>query len=246
MAVPALVVGLGYSINEAAPVALLAVGIAALVGALDGLRHGTVRYKAAILMSAVGTLFSPIGTNIAEFLSGALLMALFSAVMIVVAIRMFRQAINKRSEGSSTGILDVTKRCMVSPETGKFIWDIKTIFTIGSIGALSGMCTGMLGVGGGFIIVPALRKFSNLGMHSIVSTSLMVIALISIATVGNAVFRGVSFSIDAWLFVTFAVVGMLIGRIVSPRIPPVFLQMAFSVVCAVVAAILVVRAYGTI
>jgi len=54
LAVPALVLGLGYSLPEAAPVALVAVGVSAFLGGLDGLRRGLVRYKAALLMALGG------------------------------------------------------------------------------------------------------------------------------------------------------------------------------------------------
>src|SRR3546814_10973953 len=70
-------------------------------------------------------------------------------------------------------------RSKVSKDTGRFIWSLRTVTTLASIGAVSGLFTGMLGVGGGFIIVPALGYFSELRMHSIVATSLLVIALLS-------------------------------------------------------------------
>src|SRR3546814_985199 len=56
--------------------------------------------------------------------------------------------------------------CKVSKDTGRFIWSLRTVTTLASIGAVSGLFTGMLGVGGGFIIVPALGYFSELRMHS--------------------------------------------------------------------------------
>src|SRR3546814_12413313 len=66
--------------------------------------------------------------------------------------------------------------CRVSTETGRFIWNPRTVTTLGGIGVVSGLFTGMLGVGGGFIIVPALGNFSELRMHSIVATYLLGIA----------------------------------------------------------------------
>ncbi|MFI7962281.1 TSUP family transporter, partial [Acinetobacter baumannii] len=72
-----------------------------------------------------------------------------------------------------------TPPCQVNPSTGRFIWNFKTGGVLASIGIIAGLLTGMLGVGGGFVIVPALRKVTNLDMHSIVATSLMIIFLIS-------------------------------------------------------------------
>src|SRR3546814_11264920 len=67
-AVPALVFGLGMDIRAATPVALMAVGSAAMLGALQGLRQGLVRYKAAIVLAAAGTITAPLGVRLADWL----------------------------------------------------------------------------------------------------------------------------------------------------------------------------------
>src|SRR5207253_6030479 len=84
LAVPALVLGLGWSMTQAAPVALFAVGSAAAVGAIDGLRHGLVRYRAALLIALLGALFSPLGIYFAHRLPEKVLMILFSLLMVIV------------------------------------------------------------------------------------------------------------------------------------------------------------------
>ena len=65
LAIPALTLGVGWTLAQATPVALLAVGTAAALGALDGLRKGLVRYKAAALMALVGSITSPVGLYLA-------------------------------------------------------------------------------------------------------------------------------------------------------------------------------------
>ena len=85
LAVPALVLGLGWTMTQAAPVALFAVGSAAAVGAIDGLRHGLVRYRAALLIAALGAVFSPVGIYFAHQLPEKVLMILFSLLMVMVA-----------------------------------------------------------------------------------------------------------------------------------------------------------------
>ena len=91
LGVPALVLGLGLSMTQAAPVSLLAVGAAAAVGAIDGLRHGLVRYRAALLIALLGALFSPLGVFVAHQMPEALLKGLFSALMVLVAWRMLQR-----------------------------------------------------------------------------------------------------------------------------------------------------------
>lgn len=240
LAVPALVLGLGFPMQSATPVALIAVGMAALVGALDGLRRGTVRYKAAALMAIVGSLVSPLGIMLAGQMSPTWLQVLFSAVMVLVAVRMLRQAMLSGAASADSR----PKACMLSESTGRFIWNRRSGFTIAGIGATSGLFTGLLGVGGGFIIVPALRHFSNVSMHGIVSTSLMVITLISATTVANALIQGVAVPVSAWWFVGFTIVGMVGGRLLAPLVPARTLQAGFAVVCLAVAGLLLFRALG--
>ncbi|OZI62874.1 sulfite exporter TauE/SafE family protein [Bordetella genomosp. 11] len=241
LAVPALMFGLGMTLAQAAPVALIAVGAAAAVGAAEGLRRGLVRYKAALLMAVAGGLAAPVGLRLAHQVPPAWLNWGFAAVMLLVAARMFRQSL-PRAAGAGHTSAPTGKACRLSPETGRFVWTRRAATTLGSIGAASGLCTGMLGVGGGFIIVPALAHFSDARMHSIVSTSLMVIALVSAATVVSAAAHGLSISGAQWAFVAAAVAGMAAGRVLAPRVPQTALQRVFAAVCAVVAAVLMWRA----
>ncbi|BEG78311.1 hypothetical protein HBIAX_05411 [Achromobacter xylosoxidans] len=118
-AVPALAFGLGMDIRDAAPVALLAVGTAAALGALQGLRQGIVRYKAAIMLAAAGTAAAPLGVQLAHWLSPRWLNLVFVAIMLVVAYRMFMSSRGAQTEGDLAEVL--TKVCKVSKDTGRFV-----------------------------------------------------------------------------------------------------------------------------
>nr|WP_255701985.1 sulfite exporter TauE/SafE family protein [Bordetella sp. LUAb4] len=287
LAVPALMFGLHLGLAEAAPVALIAVGSAAALGAMQGLRNGLVRYKAAILMAIAGGLTAPFGLLLARQLPAASLSLGFAAVMLIVAARMARQTMRrstpqpiqpirpaqpiqstrptpsmssmspiKPSLGASSEVPGGSpppndpqpdshdKPCRLSPTTGRFIWTRRAAVTLGSIGAVSGVCTGLLGVGGGFIIVPALTRFSDARIHSIVSTSLMVIALVSAVTVTSAAAHGLALTATEWAFVGAAIAGMALGRTFASRVPQAALQRVFASVCVVVAGVLVWRAVG--
>lgn len=238
-AVPALVFGLGMDIRQAAPVALLTVGAAALLGALQGLREGIVRYKAAMLLAGAGALTAPLGIWLAHWTSPRELNHVFVAVMLVVAYRMFWSSRRALENGESA--MEPAKACKVSRETGRFVWNLRTTATLGGIGIVSGLATGMLGVGGGFIIVPALAHFTELKMHSIVATSLMGIALLSAVTVSIAWSQGMALGAPAWTFVLAALAGMAGGRVLAPRIPAQMLQRIFSITCVAVAALMLLR-----
>ena len=86
LAVPLLIFVLGLEVADAAPVGLLAVGLAASLGAAMGLRDGIVRYKAALLVAAAGMLCSPIGLWVAQRLPNRPLMGIFALVLMYVAL----------------------------------------------------------------------------------------------------------------------------------------------------------------
>ncbi|WP_271411244.1 sulfite exporter TauE/SafE family protein [Pseudomonas sp. Q1-7] len=240
LAVPALMLGLGYSLPEATPVALIAVGAAAMLGCLDGLRRGLVRYKAALLMALGGAICAPLGLQLARTLPVTALMLLFCAVLLLIAARMAGQALSAQAPGALPETLG--RNCMINVATGRFRWNARCFISLSAIGGLSGLCSGLLGVGGGFLIVPGVRQFSNLGMHGIVATSLMVIALISATTVTGFLWTGGTLPSAAWVFIAAAGGGMLGGRLLSPRVPARHLQLGFALLAGLAALLLLSKA----
>ncbi len=239
LAVPALVAGLGFSMAAAVPVSLMAVGASAFVGALDGLSKKIVRYRAAALMAALGSLTSYAGIALARIMPESALMTLFAFVMLLAAWRMARGT----QQALAAGVPQPPKSCMIDPGTGKLRWTPRCAATLAGIGAATGLFAGLLGVGGGFIVVPAFKRFTNVDMHSIVATSLCVIALIAIGTVATLLARGTPITATGWYFVVAAVAGMIVGRLLAAHMPAHFLQGAFAAIAAAVAAILLLRTY---
>ena len=242
LGVPALVLGLGLSMTQAAPVSLLAVGAAAAVGAVDGLRHGLVRYRAALLIALLGALFSPVGVFLAHQLPEALLMGLFSGLMVLVAWRMLQR--EKREDGpSGHGTASWgQKNCMLDQQTGRFAWTAKCSATLAALGAVTGAVSGLLGVGGGFLIVPAFKQLTDVQMRGIVATSLMVISLLSLVGVAGAFHAGVRIESVGWVFIGASIVGMLAGRRLCSVISARTLQMGFASLCVLVAVGMLVKA----
>jgi uncharacterized membrane protein YfcA len=96
-------------------------------------------------------------------------------------------------------------------------------------GAVAGFLSGLLGVGGGFIIVPALKKYTDLPMQSIVATSLGVLALISITGVTSAALAGhLNWSIGL-PFACGAIAGMLLGSVIAKKISGPRIQQVFAI-----------------
>ena len=236
LATPALMAGMGWTMQQSTPVALFAVAGSALLGALDGLRKKTVRYKAALLMALTGMPFTALGIHIAQSLPQRLLLVLFATVMLIVAGRQLHQSRLNRQ-----GADDVP--CPIHPDSGRFQWSWSTALILGSVGAGTGLMTGLLGVGGGFIIVPVLRKLTNLTMQSIVATSLMVIALVSGSGILSALIHGITLPLDiVSAFALATVTGMLIGRGLIARLSDQLIQRGFATVLIVVALGLLAKA----
>lgn len=191
VAVPLLVFGLQLLVKEAAPVALLAVSVSAAIGALMALKQGKVRYRAAAFIAFTGALASPVGVHVAQMLPDVVLNFLFAAVLGYVAFRMFRQSGHYpvHSAEISAGGPPLTP-CQIDDSSGRFVWDARCARSLALSGLGAGFLSGLLGVGGGFMIVPALQKATLLSMQSIVSTSLAVIALVSAAGTAPAILNG--------------------------------------------------------
>jgi len=103
--------------------------------------------------------------------------------------------------------------------------------------------TGLLGVGGGFIIVPMLRKLTNVSMHGIVATSLMVIALVGSGGVIATILHGTQLPLDLTLWFSLATAGgMISGRLASHRLSALHVQVGFAGALICVALGLIAKA----
>ena len=239
LAVPLLVFGLGLTIAQAAPVGLIAVGAASAIGAVLGLRAGLVRYRAAAMIGLIGMFMAPVGVKLAKIVPNTPLTIAFAIVLFYVAVRMFRQA--NLSGQAAHGIGQADWPCVVNPSEGRLAWTQPCARALAATGALSGLLSGLLGVGGGFVIIPALTRFTNLAAQSILATSLAVIALVSIGGVGAAAAQGTVLWHIALPFGAGAVAALLVGRHIAAKVAGARLQQAFAVISGLVALSLVVR-----
>ena len=231
LAVPLLVFGLQMTVAEAGPIGLLAVGIAATMGAVIGLKSKIVRYRAALLIAATGVLLAPVGIWLAQQLDTRILSAMFAIVLIWVAYKNLKES----RQDSQTNLSGSVPPCVQDAEGGRFIWTTKCAGKLSVAGSIAGVLSGLLGVGGGFVMVPALQRYTDLGMQSVVAMSLAVIALISVTGVVTSISGG-HFNYAAGLpFAGGAVVGMLLGGMLSARLSPKHLKIAFAGICLIVA-----------
>jgi len=241
LAVPLLVFGAGLSMAEAGPIGLLAVGLAATLGAVMGLKSGMVRYKAAMLIAGVGIVCSPCGLWLAQRSPNRPLSVVFSMVLLYVAFKVYQRS----SSDSATPVAYKTlppPPCQLDLGRGKLNWTAPCARALALSGVVAGTLSGLLGVGGGFVMVPALQRYTDLTTQSVVATSLAVIALVSIGGVAASAASGHMQWAIALPFSAGALAGMIVGRMAASKLPGQHLQKAFAIVSALVAMALFTKA----
>jgi uncharacterized membrane protein YfcA len=239
LSVPLLVFFLGLPIAEAAPIALCAVALASGIGAILGLKNKILRYKAAAFMAIFGLALSPIGLWLAPKIPNTPLQILFSLILLYVAIRLFHQARNEIK-----GIPEEHRKpppCLMNPAIGKLQWTLPCARSLMVAGSLAGFLSGLLGVGGGFIIVPALKRYTDLPVKSIVATSLGVLAII---TGGGAIFSAAAGNLNILIAAPFAIAvlgGLLLGLLLGKKLSGPHTQLIFSIFTLVIAISLLTK-----
>ena len=247
-AVPMLVYGIGVAPHEAVGISLAAVGAIAAVGFVQRWRQGEVEIGTGFLFSATGMLGAPVGAWLNSLLPSAVLLTAFAVLMVFIAVRMWHKATTSPAEthavrarwgaGASDEHGPVCRR---DPE-GRLKLNSQCAALLALLGFVTGVLSGLFGVGGGFVILPALVLFSGMGIHRAVATSLMIITLVSAAGIGSYLFAGRP--IDGELTALFAgggVLGMLGGTLLSRHLTGPALQKGFSVTIVLVAIFVLLK-----
>ena len=244
LAVPLLVFALHLGVAAAAPIGLLAVGLAAAMSATLGLRDGIVRYRAALLMGGLAMVLAPLGVLAAQRVPNTPLTIAFAAVLAVAAWRMWQRA--RHAADGHDGVTRAALPCVLDARDGRLVWTRPCAQALAFTGAVAGVLSGLLGVGGGFVIVPALTRFTELSARSVVATSLAVIALASVGGVGAAAWHGAIAWDIALPFAIGSVAASLLARLIATHVAGPRLQQGFAIVSAGVALLLLVRGLGWI
>jgi uncharacterized membrane protein YfcA len=238
LAVPLLVLVLSWPLAQAAPTALLAVGLAAALGAAQGLRQGEVRWRAALLMGGMGMLGAPVGVALSHVLPARPLLAAFALLMLWLAWRQW-----PRDVPAAPAVPNEAPPCVVDPRHGRLHWTSPCARAISGTGLLSGVLSGLIGVGGGFVIVPALRRHTDLALRQVQLTSLAVITLVALSGVSAAAWHGQMPWAEALPFAAGAMVAMLLGRHLAQGLSDALSQQLFAIACVAVAGALIVRSF---
>ncbi|WP_152625714.1 TSUP family transporter [Pseudomonas amygdali] len=185
-------------------------------------------------IASIGVLMAPLGLWLAHRLPNTPLALVFSVVLLYACTRMFIRASRELRHGQPPPRAEMLP-CVLNPLQGRLRWTMPCLRALTLTGVGSGLLSGLLGVGGGFVIIPALTRYSDLGMKSVVATSLAVIALVSTGSVITASLSGVMHWTVGAPFALGAVIGLIVGRQVARYLAGPRLQQLFAV-CGIVAA----------
>jgi uncharacterized membrane protein YfcA len=203
----------------------LSVGLNAYLNAFMHFRRGNVNGKEGIAFSLPGAAGAIIGSYVGHLVGGGLLLFTFGFVMIGVAMAMLRT----ENIGSAGGVIPVHRLIRVIPA-----------------GLTVGILSGVFGIGGGFLIVPALVYSAGLTMVNAVGTSLIVVGTFGVTSAATyAVFGEVS-PVIAILFLLGGVAGGYVGTRVASGLSNLMLKKVFAVVVIVVAIYIIYQNYYAI
>jgi len=240
-AVPLLVYGLGVPAREAVGVSLLTVGATSLVGFVQRARSRRVEFPTGLLFALAGMIGAPVGAVLADRIPEAVLLGLFAVLMLVIAVRMWLKAADSAAHLPIIMDNNAGPTCRRDPE-GKLRLTSKCALLLGVVGLGAGVMSGLFGVGGGFIIVPALVMFSGMGMQRAIGTSLLVITLISVSGTASHLLAGKDLTLStAGLFTVGSIAGLFAGSGFGQRLAGPTLQRVFAAAIVVVAMFVMVR-----
>lgn len=204
---------LGVDTRVAIAMSLPVVAVAAATGATDAWRRGRLVFGPALALAATTALGGLAGARLAQALSADTLAVLLASTLSVAAVVMWRSS-----------------RPHASAQPAR-----RSPWLLAGVGVGVGLLTGLVGVGGGFLIVPALVAFGGYAIERAVPASLFVIAVSTSAAAAGHLGRVIISWPTVALLATVAAMGVLAGGRLGRRLPPAVLQRAFALVLAVTA-----------
>lgn len=225
LAVPILVYAIGFDVGQAIPASLIVIAVASAVGAVPKVRTKQVQWRLAAIFAAAGIPATYIGSTIGKQLPQPAVMTGFALVMVAAGLRMLRE----------TG--DTGTACKVEDQGINWRRCVPRSIPAGFV---VGLLTGLFGVGGGFLIVPALVLLLGVDMPIAIGTSLVIITVNSTAgllTHLNGV--DINWSITA-VFVGTAIVGSLLAAHFGAKVDTRRLQHWFAYLVLAVATYVVI------
>ncbi|MGS2718252.1 sulfite exporter TauE/SafE family protein [Eionea flava] len=240
LAVPLLVVLLPLELPEAIGISLAVVAFSAMVGAFHHFKHGLVIWPPTLFFAVFGSAFTPLGYQLGQWLPSLIITLLFSGLTLIIAVTMWKKSLSPRKAvlraNASSDNKDINDR------GHGVLFSAKSMLSVIVAAALTGVLSGLLGVGGGFVIVPALTLLLGMSMRHAVASSLVIITLVSsVGFYQYLLFTPIINTNFMAFLMAGSAVGMGLGIILSRRMSSEKLQKIFSVIMVLMAAVMLVK-----
>ncbi|MGV9710081.1 sulfite exporter TauE/SafE family protein [Gordonia sp. NPDC003424] len=258
LTVPALVYLLDQPLSTAITQSLIIVGISSASGVLAHAREGRVQWPTGIALGVVGGVAAWGGTAIGRHVPSDVTLMAFSVLMVVVAVSLLlRTRSHAKAEPTTVPSLvpavgepgptsseDASGGDTQPDSDDPALHPAKAALRIVVAGIGIGLLTGFFGVGGGFVIVPALVLFLGYSMPTAVGTSLLVITINSAVALGSRIGHApLDWAIIAPVAIS-AIAGSYLGKRVAQRFSDNSMTRAFAVMLIAVAAYVAARSLG--
>jgi uncharacterized membrane protein YfcA len=179
-AMPMLIYGLNLPPAQAVPIALVAVALTALVGGSHAIRARLVVWQPTIMFALGGILGAPAGLATAQSIASRWIVGGFALLALSVGLVMWQRAHPEQAKAvrAEPSGRDSGPVCVLAPD-GQLRFATPCALALCFVGLATGFLSGFFGVGGGFLIVPALVLVTRMGVHVAVGTSLLIISAIA-------------------------------------------------------------------
>lgn len=240
LAVPVLVFVAGQAPSAATTTSLVVVGVASLIGAYGHWRAGRVRVTQGLVFGLVGIAGSLAGSALNHRLDGDVLLLAVAGLILVAAWRIMAGCPSCTRSGEAAALDERAADGTVQTRTRTMTPG--RVATIAGAGTAVGFLTGLFGVGGGFVIVPALALVLGFPMPVAVGTSLLVIAVNTAVALAARAGAGTIDWATTLVFTVAATAGVGAGKRVADRLEPESMQRGFAALLVVVALYTATRA----
>lgn len=263
LTVPALVYLLGLSAHQATTGSLIIVGVTALVGMVAHLRAGRVQVRSGIVFGVLGAGGAYAGSVLSASVNRYILLAAFSVLIVIAAVSMLyrrRRPEADRDEepepspadgetplraelpGGKGGVAvrELPARTAATTKRAHVVSPVRVVIAA----TVVGLVTGFFGVGGGFVVVPALVLALGFDMPTAVGTSLLVIAINSASSLLSRVGSEASVNLTLLgVFIAAAIGGTVFGSRIASKVKPERLVSSFAVLLIAVAIYTAARSF---
>ena len=229
LAVPLLVYALHLRPHAAVCTSMIAVGAMAGVRAVQTIRSGGIDQRLAWQLAFGGLAGAPVGALIGRHLPENWLLLVFAALVLAVSWRLWNQKSHPTPDSSGS---------MLANPGGS----THPLWRLTLLGFGTGVLTGLLGVGGGFILVPGLVLITRVEIHRAIATAMFSVALVSTAATGAHFLAGQRISVETTVWFTIGgMIGLWPGTWLAARLSGLWLTRVLATGLLLLGAFIVVH-----